>query len=621
MPTVFQLPLAVQNTATTAITLVKGGHTPVDATAGPLTVNLPAVAVGNAGRIVSVEKVDASANAVTVSGNIRGSAATFALQLQFQSIEFVADAAGSWRPRTGHVTMSSLDKRLGAFYMATAAGTRVNNVVTFGAKGDNVTDDTAAIQAAINAGGITYFPPGNYMVTNLTLLSGSLLRGDNAGAPGIIPGAAQRSCLRRTDTATGNFITIPTGAGVGKIERLEIDARSRPGNGIHFTDFPAGEEAQWKLDDLYIHDTAITAGAFADGDGIYVGTGRRAASFRNVQAYSCGRYGFNIQGSDTKWTHCSAAANGWDGWVTNAGATRILGGDNYGNGGAAAALASSAVSGVAIAGTSPTAVTTVAAHGLLTGMRVLITGAVGVSGQVNMAYPVTVVDATHFTIPTTNTTAWTSGGTVRPMANGLWHRGGAGVTLTQFGCDRNQMSGIFCDIGCGNISIDALLTSNGKQADGAWANIEINSQNNAVTLKGVLFQPQVGGQSQRPWYDVLTRNSSTWKETGIVQSGSTSSGVYTNFAAGQRGQVFSNTANAASGYLQLDAAAHVALAQLTPGLPFDVESTDGGTTWTYGGVTVTSRPTGRTDVRMQCVTNGTTMPAWAITGDRLLKVP
>lgn len=42
------------------------------------------------------------------------------------------------------------------------------NVKDFGAKGDYATDDTAAIQAAINTGKSILFPPGNYLANNLT---------------------------------------------------------------------------------------------------------------------------------------------------------------------------------------------------------------------------------------------------------------------------------------------------------------------------------------------------------------------------------------------------------------------------------------------------------------------
>lgn len=48
-------------------------------------------------------------------------------------------------------------------------GSILYNVKAYGAKGDSVTDDTAAIQAAINAvgsyGGKVFFPPGSYKVT------------------------------------------------------------------------------------------------------------------------------------------------------------------------------------------------------------------------------------------------------------------------------------------------------------------------------------------------------------------------------------------------------------------------------------------------------------------------
>ena len=36
----------------------------------------------------------------------------------------------------------------------------MNNVRDFGAVGDGITKDTAAIQKAIDAGGIVHFPPG-----------------------------------------------------------------------------------------------------------------------------------------------------------------------------------------------------------------------------------------------------------------------------------------------------------------------------------------------------------------------------------------------------------------------------------------------------------------------------
>jgi glucan 1,3-beta-glucosidase len=59
-------------------------------------------------------------------------------------------------------------------------GTVPLNVLDYGAKGDGVTDDTAAIQAAINAGNVVFLPFGFYVVSStLTLHNNSVLLGEN----------------------------------------------------------------------------------------------------------------------------------------------------------------------------------------------------------------------------------------------------------------------------------------------------------------------------------------------------------------------------------------------------------------------------------------------------------
>jgi len=76
------------------------------------------------------------------------------------------------------------------------------SVKDFGATGDGATDDTSAIQAAIDdigtIGGIVYFPPGTYLVTALTVSDSAVtLTGAGIGATNIV-----------SATTTGDIITV-----------------------------------------------------------------------------------------------------------------------------------------------------------------------------------------------------------------------------------------------------------------------------------------------------------------------------------------------------------------------------------------------------------------------------
>ena len=98
--------LAVAPTVTSNATLAASTHTPVDATNGPVTMALP---TGQSkGSLVTVEKLDGTTNAVTVSGSIRGAAGTINLVLAHETVAFLADINGSWWPLVGHKTLSSL---------------------------------------------------------------------------------------------------------------------------------------------------------------------------------------------------------------------------------------------------------------------------------------------------------------------------------------------------------------------------------------------------------------------------------------------------------------------------------------------------------------------------------
>jgi len=95
-------------------------------------------------------------------------------------------------PTTGVATIGAPSSRITYTQGGTGATSRTVtsklqesvSVKDFGAVGDGSTDDTTAIQNAINAGSYVYFPPGTYSVSNVTLTSNSYLYG--AGFSSII---------------------------------------------------------------------------------------------------------------------------------------------------------------------------------------------------------------------------------------------------------------------------------------------------------------------------------------------------------------------------------------------------------------------------------------------------
>lgn len=115
----------------------------------------------------------------------------------------------------------------------------VLNVLDFGAVGDGVADDTAAITAAIAAGTassitpyVVYFPTGSYKVTSpLT-----------CGAYGNLVGETRRSIIYFDHTGTGLTLT----GGIGRLEKLHFNRRDAfVDNGINLY-FNAASE--WVLE-------------------------------------------------------------------------------------------------------------------------------------------------------------------------------------------------------------------------------------------------------------------------------------------------------------------------------------------------------------------------------------
>ena len=95
------------------------------------------------------------------------------------------------------------------------------SVKDFGAVGDGVTNDTAAIQSAINAAsGVLYFPAGSYLVNSLTLKEGLILYGAGPQATLLLCAANNTSIFYYAAASS-----IKTGFGVAGM-RLLVNAKT-----------------------------------------------------------------------------------------------------------------------------------------------------------------------------------------------------------------------------------------------------------------------------------------------------------------------------------------------------------------------------------------------------------
>lgn len=154
-------------------------------------------------------------------------------------------------------------------------------VTRFGAVGDGVADDTAAIQAAIDAlpdrGGAVLFPAGTYKISNSLIIPNAFMaRGDGSSSTVIWQTSTTRHGFLGNDTLhltlSGMKLTGPTtGTGIG------INLMRTNNAAINYIN----------LDDVVLRTWGL--------DGI-AGANIIVSSWRQVQAYGNGRHGYNIYG-------------------------------------------------------------------------------------------------------------------------------------------------------------------------------------------------------------------------------------------------------------------------------------------------------------------------------------
>jgi parallel beta-helix repeat protein len=172
------------------------------------------------------------------------------------------------------------------------------SVLDFGAKGDDKTDDTKAIQSAIDRGfdigAVVLFPTGSYRVSQLLLREGSVLQGVSSGTYPDNQNISGSSVLVRIANTNKHLLLAAEGANFCRIYDLAIDGNKNnnsKGYGLCVADGAGGHESQIIVERCYFHTNPES--------NVYLGRNRRANTVENsVFNYSATGDGITVAGSD-----------------------------------------------------------------------------------------------------------------------------------------------------------------------------------------------------------------------------------------------------------------------------------------------------------------------------------
>lgn len=202
---------------------------------------------------------------------------------------------------------------------ATAAVTGAQVAIT--------TDDTAAIQAAIDAaslaGGTVYLPAGEYLA-NVVLKNRVTIRG-----------AGRNSTIRSRPNTSAAVIGTPTDATkvyAIAVKDLQVNG-NRPngatGDGVNLSQTmgqPVLQGDTGLADPAYVMDNVTVAWAGRDGIGLSTGTNRGGEHLvSNCYVFGSGRYGMYIHANDCKISNTTVGASAQHGIFIDGGANQLTG--------------------------------------------------------------------------------------------------------------------------------------------------------------------------------------------------------------------------------------------------------------------------------------------------------
>lgn len=207
-----------------------------------------------------------------------------------------------------------------------AAGPFVN-VKTYGAKGDNLTDDTAAIQAAVDAvfaagGGTVYFPSGTYLVTSIVKIWTAAITINFKGE------GKKSTRLKKLGGVTDPILDLSALTTVletySEISDMWIDGNNVAAAGIRLTNWARGVIRNVNIDRCVRGLHSVGALVFSVYD---------CTIQSNVYGYYCEKSANNIYSNLVQFFGGQISANGtWGMYIAQASGVHIVGTDLSANG-------------------------------------------------------------------------------------------------------------------------------------------------------------------------------------------------------------------------------------------------------------------------------------------------
>ena len=173
------------------------------------------------------------------------------------------------------------------------------NVRQFGAKGDNIADDTSFIQNALNSKSKVFVPKGTYLIRNITLND----RQEFFGSYG-------NSIIKSIDgNGSEDLVKTNTSANKCIIKDLIIDGNKMVNNVVNVKRNNGVLNGQFDCKHV-LENLEIKNG---NGIGLIVGNNVRESRFVNLDVFKNGTHGVYIQGTDNMFSNMSSHSNQKDG--------------------------------------------------------------------------------------------------------------------------------------------------------------------------------------------------------------------------------------------------------------------------------------------------------------------